>query len=526
MERSWAPKARALTRGPSPATIRTVSSRAQGELGRIANYDLLEILGKGGMATVYRARREGPGRAAKQVAIKVIRSRLGRQREFILMFLDETRVTMALTHRNIVQTFDAGEFEGRHYLVMELVEGISLQHLLQELGGEELLPLDLVLFIGMEICSALDYAHGVRLDDDARAGIIHRDVCPSNVLLSRHGDVKLADFGVATGSDRIGDTNVAPIRGKPSYMAPEQARGEATRRSDIFSLGATLYELITGQPARETANVLDISRGGEAFEAPRRPEMSRSLAALVVSCLSPDPFRRPESAAELRAGLCSELFQHHAARGGAAADPPERLRALLGRLLESSSSGQTDERALRADLLARAIREQASHVRPRTLSGSTGAAGEASTPGAPALEPSPRGASISSPSAAAGSPFTPAADATPGATTAAEAEGPDGAGGPPTAPGTGHRRSQRAWIVAAGCVLTLAIAAALGWVALRDPAPRGLDEPTAPARARGVKATLPKDAGAPNASDALDPTRADAQQVRVRRTRPSAASPR
>ena len=345
-----------------------IQGEARGELGRIADYDLVELLGEGGMAAVYRGRRSGPGRAVKQVAVKVIHSRLSRERSFILMFLDEMRVAMALSHRNIVQTFDAGEFEGRHYLVMELVEGLSLQQLLRRLPDGELIPIDLVVFIGMEICRALDYAHDVALEDTGRKGVIHRDVCPSNILLSRHGDVKLTDFGVAKAAGRLTVSASHVIKGKLSYMAPEQARGEATRRSDLFSLGATLYEIVAGQPLRSSAELGEIFRGNEEFKLPQRPELSRALGALIASCISSDPFQRPANAGELRAALSDELFHLQQERSGEGADSTERLREFLARLLDPKSSGRTAAEEREADQLALAILEQARQVKPRTES--------------------------------------------------------------------------------------------------------------------------------------------------------------
>ena len=151
----------------------------------LGKYELLSRIGEGGMATVYRARMHGPAHASRDVALKLIHPHLARLEDFVLMFLDEMRMAMALTHRNIVQTFDAGVVEGRYFMVMELVEGGSLRELLRRILGKEPIPLDVILFIGMEICSALDHAHNARsLSQDGPGGVVHRDVSPSNILLS------------------------------------------------------------------------------------------------------------------------------------------------------------------------------------------------------------------------------------------------------------------------------------------------------------------------------------------------------
>ncbi|MBW2735193.1 MAG: serine/threonine protein kinase, partial [Deltaproteobacteria bacterium] len=184
----------------------------------IGRYEILQALGSGGMSTVYRACLHGPAGASKTVALKVIHPDLSRHAETQLMFLDEMRTTMALSHRNLVQTFDAGNADGLPFLVMELVDGVSLEELLT-LETRKRLPIDLALYVAAEVAAGLEYAHR------SEAGVLHRDVSPGNVLISKHGDVKLADFGVAKAAGQLAEDPLA-IKCKLSHMAPEQAHGQ------------------------------------------------------------------------------------------------------------------------------------------------------------------------------------------------------------------------------------------------------------------------------------------------------------
>jgi len=289
-------------------------------------------MGTGGMGSVYRARMQGPGGASKQVALKLIHDHLAQDDSFVLMFLDEMRVAMGLSHRNIVHTFDAGEVEGGYYMVMELVPGESLRQMLDRLGPREPVPVDIALFIAREVAAALDYAHRYQLEGGLPRGLVHRDVSPANILLSTEGDVKLTDFGVAKAAGRLYVTQVNLVRGKAQYMSPEQASGQAEPRSDLFSLGAVLYEMLTGQPIRKH-EMLDHM---VLVRRPPAPSLVRSglpvtLDALVMRCLELDPSHRPADAAELRRALASESARLQA-RDTMAQDPHLRLRGFLEEL--------------------------------------------------------------------------------------------------------------------------------------------------------------------------------------------------
>ena len=211
----------------------------------LGRYQIEQRLGEGAMADVFRAFDPGIGRT---VAIKVLKRELGRDNDVAERFVREARAAGALNHPNIATIYDVGEADGVAYIAMELIEGQPLDQLLQAQGR---LPYERVLVLGRQLASALDYAH--------RAGVVHRDVKPSNILLSADGrTAKLLDFGVA----RVGETDAAAANhqlartqagamvGTPRYMSPEQALGvPVDRRSDLFSLGVVLYEMVTGKVA-------------------------------------------------------------------------------------------------------------------------------------------------------------------------------------------------------------------------------------------------------------------------------------
>jgi serine/threonine protein kinase len=340
--------------GGNALSLPAVETRPPSHVGR---YELLEVIGEGGMATVYRARLQGI--ATKLVALKLIHSNLSQHSDFVLMFLDEMRVAMALTHRNIVQTFDADKHGDHYYLVMELIEGATLRELLDAIAGQARLPIELCLFVAMELCAALEFAHTLKLPGATRpVGLVHRDVSPGNILLSAQGDVKLADFGVAKTMGGLVISHVASIKGKLRYMAPEQARGEAGRRSDIFSVGAVLYEMVSGQLFRSRHDPTSVARGDEAVTPPSRmrPDLPAAAEEVILACLRTDPLQRPASAEEVRVALAEQLFHLQYEQGSR--DAHSRLRDFLEQhmpRLRRAASSEPDTAAR----VARALLESA-----------------------------------------------------------------------------------------------------------------------------------------------------------------------
>jgi serine/threonine protein kinase len=308
---------------------------------RIGRYEIHATLGRGGMSAVYRASRVGPGHATKQVALKLIHHHLTQSRHLVQMFLDEMRVTMAMSHRNIVQTFDADEAEEAYYMVMELVEGCSLRKLMATVNGP--LPVDITLFVGVEVSAALDYAHGLQPD-----GVVHRDISPGNILLSYQGDVKLTDFGIAKAANRLNTTMMGAFKGKLGYIAPEQAQGQAAAGSDIFSLGAVLYEMLADRPLRSTLT-LDEARLPPRLSAPvsaHNPAVPAALDTVIADCLAPTPARRP-TALELGQRL-SDVLDGLARPDGQDPSRHRRLQRFLAQEMRPSAATDAAARLERA----------------------------------------------------------------------------------------------------------------------------------------------------------------------------------
>ncbi len=214
---------------------------------RLGPYRILRTIAMGGMGEVFLAALERAGGFEKQVALKCVLPGLMEDPRFVELFEKEARLAAALTHRNIVQIFDFGQDQGRSWLAMEYVRGVDLKAVMDLVDGP--LPMGLAVEIGVACARGLDYAHRARDARGKRLAVIHRDVSPQNVLLSFEGDVKLADFGLAQAAALGADENRA-LQGKIAYMSPEQAGGEALDgRTDQFSLGAILFELVTGHRA-------------------------------------------------------------------------------------------------------------------------------------------------------------------------------------------------------------------------------------------------------------------------------------
>jgi serine/threonine protein kinase len=210
-------------------------------------YLLLERINVGGMAEIFLARSRGVQGFKRILAIKKILPTMAEDEEFIAMFIDEARIAAELSHAGIVQIFELGKFEEDYYIAMEFIHGKDLRYIQERLAREHR-PLDMHLAasVAFKICEALDYAHSKRDPMGRPLGIIHRDISPQNVILSYDGEVKICDFGIAKAANRSQKTQAGVLKGKFGYMSPEQVRGlPLDGRSDIFTVGTLLYELIT-----------------------------------------------------------------------------------------------------------------------------------------------------------------------------------------------------------------------------------------------------------------------------------------
>lgn len=321
-------------------------------------------------------RRHAMGGASKTVAIKLLASHLATKPSYRRMFVDEARLTMMLTHSNIVQVFDVGEHDGRSYLVMEWIDGLDLSRLaadLRERGAA--FELHVVAHIIGELLRALAYAHGLD-DGDGGNTLVHRDISPHNVLISVSGEVKLSDFGVARLASE--ETSGVHVRGKLRYMPPEQVRGDSKHATtDLFAVGAVMHELLDGTRFRaglERDALFGMVIKGEA------PPLSRAgvppeLQALRDALLAADRHARVQSAREALELLrrwpgyrnaADELAQLVRDQAGVEAPRSGLTVEISDELLESSDEPTTIEGA--------AANEAASELATRTVR-STDAAG-------------------------------------------------------------------------------------------------------------------------------------------------------
>jgi len=287
----------------------------------MGRYELIRALKGGGMAEVFLGRRRGPGGVEKQLVVKRIRREYARDPRFIRLFLSEARLSMTLSHRNIVPVFDFGRADDELFFVMEFVDGVDLARALKCGETEPVEPI-LAAFIAMEVCQALDYAHSVRKQRGS-AGVIHRDVTPRNVLLSYAGEVKLADFGVATLTDT--ESTSRGVRGTPAYMAPEQARDlELDGRADLFSLGLVLWEMLSGTRAYPGSDARKLLALAKAAEVPALPDsVPAELRAVVDRATAADPAERFVDANEMQRALDRFVVARRASDGDVA--PPNQL---------------------------------------------------------------------------------------------------------------------------------------------------------------------------------------------------------
>ena len=272
-------------------TVAYRGSPLSGEVPAIADYDLVEILGKGGMGVVYKAYQRG---LKRWVALKMILAGSHAGSEHRQRFLAEARAVARLQHLHIVQIYEIGEKDGRPYFSMELAEGGSLARKLAQTPLAPRAAAELV----RTLAKAMAHAH--------QSGIIHRDLKPANVLLTADGTPKITDFGLAKHLEEAGQTQTGDVLGTPSYMAPEQAGGQTERvgpLADIYALGAILYECLTSRPPFKAATVLetlDQVRSQEPVSPTRlQPNTPRDLETICLKCLNKEPARRYESADSL-----------------------------------------------------------------------------------------------------------------------------------------------------------------------------------------------------------------------------------
>jgi serine/threonine protein kinase len=277
-------------------------------------YQLLEPLSKGGMGEVFKARMDGAAGTEKLVCIKRILPHLSKNSEFISLFVKEAKVALPLTHGNITQVFDFGELDGIYFLAMEYIRGPNLAKILERAGeGGGRLDLASALWVGAEICRGLQYAHSYTDADGKSVVVVHRDVTPHNVLISYNGEVKLTDFGIALAASRAAKDEEV-MRGKPCYLSPEQVAGNAgDPRSDVYALGTTLYEMLTGiRPFEGDSDSETLDRVKSLTVEPpseHNASVSKELDAIVLKAIARDPAERYQRAGDLQVELSKQLHE-------------------------------------------------------------------------------------------------------------------------------------------------------------------------------------------------------------------------
>jgi eukaryotic-like serine/threonine-protein kinase len=279
-------------------------------------YEIITHLASGGMADIFLCRARGIQGFEKLAIIKRVRQDRAFDKKMVDLFLDEARLAASLQHPNIVQVFEFGIVDGSYFLAMQYVHGEDVHALVKRMreAGERL-PLPEVLAIVVGVCQGLHYAHECEGLNGRPLGIVHRDISPSNVLISYDGAVLITDFGIAKATSRSSETTTGTVRGKLAYMSPEQCRGlPLDRRSDIFAIGTLLHELSTGKPLFGALSDFDIMKA--IVENPVRapsaqvPGYPSELDRIVLKALARDPAHRYESARELQLDIERFAVEH------------------------------------------------------------------------------------------------------------------------------------------------------------------------------------------------------------------------
>jgi serine/threonine protein kinase len=284
----------------TPESSRTVSA--------LGKYLILAELGKGGMAEVYLALARGLNGFSKKVVLKLLRTHLAEDDEFLEMFLAEARLAARLNHPNVVQTYEVGLEGGRHCIVMEYLEGRSLAEI-EHTTRDQKMPMPLVVRILADSLAGLHYAHQLADIDGQPLELVHRDVSPHNIFVTYDGQVKVLDFGIAKAANSGSRTKTGVFKGKVRYTAPERFSGEDTdRRSDIFSVGVMLWQALTGKRLWPRLNDMAIMHQlANGAPIPRPSELDASIPVrlddICMKALAYSPANRFQTASEFQDAL-------------------------------------------------------------------------------------------------------------------------------------------------------------------------------------------------------------------------------
>lgn len=282
------------------------------------DYFLLEKINTGGMAEVYKAKTFGVEGFERIVAVKKILPSIAEDKEFISMFIDEAKIAVQLTHANIAQIFDLGCIDGQYYIAMEYVPGRDMRVIYERCVRMNIkMDIACVCYIISKLCEGLDYAHNKKDANGEPMGIVHRDISPQNVLISYDGECKLIDFGIAKAANKSSATQVGILKGKFSYMSPEQVAGKAKidRRSDVFALGIVLFEMLTLKRlflgSSDFSTLEKIRKVEVSPPTLYNPDIPEDLEDIVMKALQKDVGERYQTSAELQQDLQKFMFRHN-----------------------------------------------------------------------------------------------------------------------------------------------------------------------------------------------------------------------
>jgi serine/threonine-protein kinase len=310
-----------------------------------SRYRITERVAAGGMAEVFRGVAESLQGFKKNIAIKRILPALTKNKKFVAMFLDEARLSLLLQHANIVQVFDIGHADDTYFIVMEYVDGVDLKALMEwRRKINRRIPIAHTLYMVMEICKGLSYAHELLNPETGKPlGIVHRDISPPNVLISKQGEIKVVDFGLAKATSQIETTDPGVVKGKMSYLSPEAARGEEVAASaDIFAVGILLYEMLTGKRlfyGETDYQTVELVRNAKIPPIKsQNPQVEPELEDIVRKALAKRKEDRFQSATDLQ----DSLAQYSYSRGlkVISRDIAELVRQCLDDRAAQSSDGK------------------------------------------------------------------------------------------------------------------------------------------------------------------------------------------
>ncbi|RYE76896.1 MAG: serine/threonine protein kinase, partial [Myxococcales bacterium] len=277
-------------------------------------YRVIDRLAAGGMAEVFRAESAGLEGFKKKVAIKRVLPHLSEKKKFIKMFLDEARLGAYLSHSNCVQVFDVGVGDNTYFIVMEYVDGADLKAVVEWARRQPTaFNAAFAVYITTKICDGLDYAHNLTDDAGRRLDIVHRDLSPPNVLITRFGEVKIVDFGLAKASNQLEKSEPGIIKGKFSYLSPEAATGrEVDLRTDVFAAGIILWEMLAGRKLFQGESDFETVKMVQRAEVPSiaklNPGVDAKLESIINKCLARDVNQRYPTARAFGEALTQWLF--------------------------------------------------------------------------------------------------------------------------------------------------------------------------------------------------------------------------